>query len=114
MILFFSLLPLMLSRALEPDQLWPIAMIAYAAGHVADLTSHVFRSDFQPRKVGKGRLIGAGVVVAQLLVAFLGAVDLIMIFYGATLVFHIFVCGLVFYDTAAGGITALESNTSSD
>ena len=86
-------------------------MIAYGVGHIADLTSHVFQPDFQPRRVGKGRLLGAGVVLAQLLAAFLGSADVIMIFYGATLVFHILCCGVIFYDAATGDAAPLETSS---
>lgn len=66
---FFSLIPLVLHRALSFDLAWRVALIFYGVVHLADVSSFLFRfPDHVPTVPKITSIIGLSIAISQLVI----------------------------------------------
>lgn len=97
LVVFFSVFPLILERAVAPPASWRLALWAYGLVHLVDVTSFIVQRP--PDVVGVRRIapiIGLSLALASLCVAAFGSLLLSEIVYLSMLVWHIAVAALGF------------------
>ena len=97
--LLFSLLPLILHRALEPASAWRVSMLMYGFVHIADAGFFVLKTQRVSARSRLQRLaptIGFGIAVAQIALGFFGSISLVEVAYLLVLVWHLAIAGMGF------------------
>lgn len=97
LVVFFSILPLILERAIEQPASWRVALWAYGLVHLADVSSFILRRP--PEVVGLRRIaqiVGLIFAIASLCIAAFGSLLLAEITYLSMLVWHLGVAAMGF------------------
>jgi len=97
--LFFSLLPLILHRAFEPDIAWRISMLLYGCTHVADAGFFILKTrGTHARSIMQNLAPMIGIIIAgsQLIVGVLAPITIVEVLYMAVLLWHLAIAGMGF------------------
>jgi hypothetical protein len=97
--LLFSLVPLILHRALPPDLAWRVAMLLYGVVHVVDagffaLKTRRLRAPSIAQKLAP--LAGLIIAVGQLIVGAMAPIGWVEVFYLLVLLWHLGIAGMGF------------------
>ena len=97
--LLFSLIPLILHRALEPAVAWRISMLLYGFVHLVDAGFFAVST----RKLGSASRLqriapaaGVSISVVQVSLGFFGSITLVEVAYLLVLVWHLAIAGMGF------------------
>ena len=97
--LLFSLVPLILQRALEADTVWRVSMFVYGSAHIFDAGYFVFRTRSSKAKYNAQKfapIIGLLIAAYQLIIGSLGNIVLVEISYLIVLLWHLGIAGMGF------------------
>lgn len=97
--LLFSLVPLILHRALPPDLAWRVAMLLYGSVHVLDagffaLKSVRLQAPSTAQKLAP--FVGLTIAVGQLFVGAMAPIGWVEVFYLLVLLWHLGIAGMGF------------------
>ena len=97
--ILFSIVPLILNRAMDSDTAWRLAMLIYGLIHVADagfftMKTRRLRAPSLPQRFAP--LIGLSIAISQVLIALLAPVIAVEVAYLIVLVWHLGIAGMGF------------------
>jgi hypothetical protein len=97
LVLFFCVLPYVLSVSLPPNEVWFYGLAAYGIIHVFDVSSFlIHRTKETPRVFVYHACVGLLIALSQVGIAFLGNAVLWETAYIATLIWHLYVMYFAF------------------
>lgn len=95
----FSIVPLILHRALDASEAWRLSLLLYGFAHLADAGYFVYRT----LRIGSYSCIqivmpvaGATIAIAQVIVALIAAISYVEVLYLLVLVWHLAIAGMGF------------------
>lgn len=97
--LLFSILPLILHRAFEPSLAWRISMMLYGVLHIADAGFFIWKTrstDTKSYVQHAAPIIGICIAISQVVIAAIGSVIVVEVFYLFVLIWHLAIAGMGF------------------